>query len=411
MKQKRIDIADFDIPEKLKERFSRLLEQNIKDIKGNPLTPSGLQEIIQNDPSGRGKYLRWMTDVYRRMETSIFLEDLYKMRESIELFEKVKFKLPYEDRNILNYQTTQDLWDKIKEYKDVDEYVLSKNQLRGDTIVEGEYDLLFENDLYRLIVVRTHRASCYWGSGTKWCTAVSTNLITYESYANKGPLVIIHYKDEDCKKNIQFHIETSQYMDYLDRSIDPEVLFSKYPEVLEHFIEYVERKRYRCPLQPNLKFYQESFLESLERSKTLLSRIFLAYGADVDGIDDNCISSIPICKAVYIKDERKAISTINMLLKYGAMTNVKEGFVNLSHMVASTGKVKILKLLVENGMEINVRDFLGRTPLHTAFMLGKTEMAKELIRMGLDSNEKDYSGKTPTDLAKEMKIIALNEIN
>ena len=411
MKPKQINISHIEIPEKIKERFVRILEQNIKDKKGEPLTPEGLYEIVINDPSGRCKYVRWMTDVYKRMESNIFYEDLYKMKESIEIYEKSKFKLEPADRHILNYRTTQDLWDKIKKYKDDGETILTKNQLRGDTIIDGEYHLLYENKEYKIIVPITHRSSCFWGSGTKWCTAVISNKVTYDSYVDKGPLVIIYYKDDDHTKKIQFHIETSQYMDYLDRSLDSEELFKKYPMVLESLIEYVESQKYTCSNRPTIKFYQELFLTSLEQGKSLLARVFLVYGADIDGIEDDCISSIPICKAVFIKDEKKAISTIKMLLNHGAMTNVKEGFVNLAHMVASTGRIKIFKLLIENDMDINVKDFFGRTPLHIAFMLGKVEMAQELINRGLSPDEKDKSGKTPADLTKEMKDILKKEFN
>ena len=110
-----------------------------------------------------------------------------------------------------------------------------------------------------------------------------------------------------------------------------------------------------------------------------------------------------------MSNEKEAIKTIKMLLKYGAMTNVVDGFINLAHMVASTGSVKILKLMVENEMNINVRDFLGRSPLHSAFMLGKVDMARELIELGLDAYEKDNFGKTPLDLAKDIRDIAMDE--
>jgi hypothetical protein len=400
-------VDKLDISEKVKERFKRILQQNIKDSNGVELNPNHLELMFEHDPSNRGKYLRWMTDLYKNSKAEIFMEDLYKVNESLELFEKVKFKLKLEERNILNYSSLNELWSKIKVYKDDKESTLSNKQLKGDTKVDGEYDILFENDNYFLIVPKTHRSACYWGSGSRWCTAHTMNEKTYLGYADKGPLGIIYYKNGNLKNNVQFHIETSQYMDIEDRPIDPEGLFTQYPDVLDAFVDYIEKKEYPFVKQPELSFYQKAFLHSLEKGKSSLSRIYLAYGADVDGIDNDCVSGIPICKAIYIKEEKEAIKLIKMLLKYGAMTNVEEGFINLAHMVASTGKIKILELLVKNGMNINVKDFLGRTPLHSAFMLGKVEMAKELMNYGLDANEKDNYGKTPMDLAKEMKTIVI----
>jgi hypothetical protein len=200
-------------------------------------------------------------------------------------------------------------------------------------------------------------------------------------------------------------------MDVEDRPIDPEGLFANYPDVLNAFVDYIEKKEYPFIYQPELSFYQKAFLHSLEKGKSSLARIYLAYGADVDGIDNDCVSGIPICKAIYIKEEKESIKLIKMLLKYGAMTNVEDGFVNLAHMVASTGKIKILELLFANGMNLNVKDFLGRTPLHSAFMLGKVDMARELIRYGLNPNETDNNGKTPMDLAKEMKSIVFENLD
>lgn len=402
-------IKSFELNPKVKERFHRILQQKIKDTENIPLDAQGLLMMFNADPTKRGKYLRWMTDLYKDLSSSIFFEDLYKVTESLELFEKVQHKLNLEERNILNYNNLNELWDKIKGYKDDVEFTLSKKQLNGDTPVDGEFDVLLDNELYSVIVPKTHRSACYWGSGSRWCTAHSGYDRTYWGYAEKGPVVIIYYKKGEIKNNIQFHIETSQYMDLEDRPIDPEGMFAKYPDVLNAFVDYIERNEYTFINKPELSFYQKAFLNALEKGKSSLSRIYLAYGADVDGIDNDCVSGIPICKAIYITEEKESIKLIKMLLKYGAMANVQEGFVNLAHMVASTGKIKVLDLLIKHGMEINVKDFLGRTPLHSAFMLGKVDMARELMNLGLDPNEKDNYGKTPMDLAKEMKSIIIDE--
>lgn len=402
-------IKSFDLNPKVKERFYRILQQKIKDKENKYLDAQELLLMFNADPTKRGKYLRWMTDLYKDTSASIFLEDLYKVTESLDLFEKIQHKLSIEERNILNYNSLNDLWDKIKKYKDDKEFTLSKKQLNGDTPVDGEFDVLIDNEFYSVIVPKTHRSACYWGSGSRWCTAHSGYDRTYWGYAEKGPIVIIYYKNGDIKNNIQFHIETSQYMDLEDRPIDPEGMFTKYPDVLNAFVDYIERNEYTFIKKPELSFYQKAFLNALEKGKSSLARIYLAYGADVDGIDNDCVSGIPICKAIYISEEKESIKLIKMLLKYGAMTNVQEGFVNLAHMVASTGKIKVLDLLIKHGMDINVKDFLGRTPLHSAFMLGKVDMARELMNLGLDANEKDNHGKTPMDLAKEMKSIIIDE--
>ena len=406
--QERI-VKSFDVNNKLKERFIRILQQNIKDKEGVLLDAKGILLMYTADPTKRGKYLRWMTDLFKHTSFNIFFEDLYKVTESLELFEKVQGKLNVEERNILNYNTLAALWDRIKKYKDQKEFTLSKKQLNGDTPVDGEFDVLLDNDTYSVIVPKTHRSACYWGSGSRWCTAHSGYDRTYLGYAEKGPIVIIYYKNDDIKNNVQFHIETAQYMDLEDRPIDPEGLFAKYPDVLDAYVDYIEKNEYLFSNKPELSFYQKAFLLALEKGKSSLSRIYLAYGADVDGIDNDCVSGIPICKAIYITEEKEAIKLIKMLLKYGAMTNVQDGFVNLAHMVASTGKIKVLHMLIKHGMDIKVKDFLGRTPLHSAFMLGKVDMAKELMNLGLDANEKDNYGKTPLDLAKEMKNTIVDE--
>lgn len=402
MKRNKIDI-DIQISDKIKDRFFRILEQDIKDVNGIELTPGGLLQIIESDPSKRGKYLRWLTDIYRKTDSNIFYEDLYKIKETIELFEKIKSKLPNDEKNILGYSSYQELWNNIKKYKEDDDFLLSKNQLRGDTIVNDEYDLLLENDLYKVIVVKTHRSSCYWGSGTRWCTAVSTNKRTYLNYAEKGPLCIIYYKDGDYKKNIQFHIETAQYMDYDDNPIPPEKLFSTYTDVLEAFIEYIKSNKYKYYEPKGLKFYQDNFLQTLEKGNTIMSRIFEAYGGSVNGINDGCINSIPICSAIYIPDEKKSLKKIKLYLKHGASLNIPNKSTTLAHIIASTGRVDILKLLLKHGITLNIKDIFGRTPLHIAISNRHIDMARELILQGLNPNEKDNSGKTPNDLVKELK--------
>lgn len=393
-----------DIAPKLVKRLRRLVEQKLESADGEILRLRELLLMVQADPTGRARYLRWMVDLYQKSTHSVFIEDLYKLKEDLTLFEKIKHDLPLDQRNILNYSTHQEMFEVIYPFRERKEAQLSKRQLRGDTAVEGEYDIILDNGKYLAVIPKSHRASCYWGSGSRWCTAHSGYSGHYHNYADYGPLLILRYYDEHgVKKNVQINIETQQFMDNEDRSIDPEAFFNKYPDVLDAFIGYISEKRY-VPVKPRgLDYYQKNFLDSLEKGKTSLARIYLANGANVDGVDMYTIGAIPLAQAINIKDEAEAIKMIKILLRHNAKVNVDDIIFPMANIVAMRGNLTILEILLEHGLNLNVADMFGRTPLHAALMSAKVDMAKRLIELGLDPDTKDMSGNSARDLARGMK--------
>lgn len=390
-----------DISPKLMERLNRILEQGITDSNDVALDMEAVVKMANADPSKRGRYLRWMTDLYKHQSAELFFEDLYKVTETLELFEKVKHNLTLDQRNVLNYKTCNDLWDVVKPFKGKQETILSKRQLRGDTPVDGEFDVLLDNEKYCVVVPKTHRAACYWGSGSRWCTAHDKYAGHYHNYADKGPLLILRYHGDDPKKNVQINIETSQYMNNEDRSIDPEKFFNDYPDVLEAFIEYIEAGTYNAVRPPEDMYFQKAFIKCLEQGKSNMARIYIAHGADVDGIKGSSISGIPLIQALSNNNGEDAIGMIKLLIKNGAKLNYDEGFINTAHVVATTGNVDILEILLDHGLNINVKDMNGNTPLHAAMLYGKFEMTKRLMELGLDPNEKNDSGLTPLKLVEQ----------
>src|SRR5580693_8638985 len=62
--------------------------------------------------------------------------------------------------------------------------------------------------------------------------------------------------------------------------------------------------------------------------------------------------------------------------------------------------VESLKLLLDNGGEINAKDGTrGQTPLHGAAFWGWNAAVQLLVDRGADLNAKDNNGKTPVDSA------------
>ena len=66
------------------------------------------------------------------------------------------------------------------------------------------------------------------------------------------------------------------------------------------------------------------------------------------------------------------------------------------HEAAERGHAEVVKVLLANGAEVNIRNDHGyETPLHKAASSGRAEVVKELLAAGGDVNARDDEGKTP----------------
>ena len=71
------------------------------------------------------------------------------------------------------------------------------------------------------------------------------------------------------------------------------------------------------------------------------------------------------------------------------------------HVAARQGHLAVVRVLLDAGATIDVRDCFGRTPLHDAGKHYKLEVARELIRWGADIYARDDDGETPLDRANQ----------
>ena len=69
---------------------------------------------------------------------------------------------------------------------------------------------------------------------------------------------------------------------------------------------------------------------------------------------------------------------------------------------------KIVRLLIQKGADVNVRDQYGDTPLHQALWGADFDkIAWLLIQQGANVNARDKEGKTPLHKARDSKIVQL----
>lgn len=71
------------------------------------------------------------------------------------------------------------------------------------------------------------------------------------------------------------------------------------------------------------------------------------------------------------------------------------------HKAADDGDIAGVKRLLDEGVDVNVRDEGGATPLHVASFRGHHDVIKLLLAKGADIKAKDKDGDTPLSFARD----------
>jgi truncated hemoglobin YjbI len=93
---------------------------------------------------------------------------------------------------------------------------------------------------------------------------------------------------------------------------------------------------------------------------------------------------------------------VRALAQAGANVNTQSGVKRCTalHMAARRGNVAVAEALLEQGANIEARDFMGETPLRRAVNCGKVEVAALLLAHGANVHSKDRKGKSVREAAR-----------
>jgi hypothetical protein len=195
-------------------------------------------KIIQLDPTFKpqadklGMYTKWLfrKDNIESLKNTKD-EDLYKIKSDLEFFHNAKTKnlLPPESKDI-NKFNIKTLLDLVFDMQKSGEDLMSKTEKEKE--IKSEVDK-YELDDWTVIVPKTEEASCYYGKGTRWCTAADNNNM-FDTYSYDGPLYILIGKHDKSDK-YQFHFESSQFMDAKDNPINLSEFMNDNSDVYEFF--------------------------------------------------------------------------------------------------------------------------------------------------------------------------------
>jgi signal peptidase I len=158
-------------------KFSEIiLENRIDDLKnsyGKKFTQEQMSKILDEIPQ---KFLMW---VGKSFDTVNFEQNFPLLVDAIKTFERISSNLPQPDIN--EYKNAGQLIQSLKDYHN--------KQRREVKKVEGG-NVVYEDPRFFVVNPQTHQASCYYGKGTKWCTAADSDY-QFIKYNEDGKLFYI----------------------------------------------------------------------------------------------------------------------------------------------------------------------------------------------------------------------------
>jgi hypothetical protein len=135
------------------------------------------------------------------------------------------------------------LMDWVDEYQEVETASKTQKQqsIEQQFYDSGEAELIYNDSEIKVVVPKSERASCYFGTNTRWCTAATDSNNYFNEYNKRGPLYVVLIKAKN--QRYQFHFQTRQFMDERDEEINPNELADQYPKLWDIFTPIAEKNK------------------------------------------------------------------------------------------------------------------------------------------------------------------------
>ena len=162
-----------DFLNKFRDKFTK---EELKDIF-----------MLSRDLASNHKFLMFLGQV---LESGNI--DINKTREIIQKFQKYQKVLSTKD--IYLFDSLESIQDEINKHE---------NKTRRDVKELDGADQVYEDERFVVVTPKNHKASCYYGAGTKWCTASMNGSTHFDRYNQDGKLFYII--DKKAKSQDRFY--------------------------------------------------------------------------------------------------------------------------------------------------------------------------------------------------------------
>jgi len=241
--------------------FSNIIQESrVDDFKSKfsqKFSPENLKKIIDTVPQ---KYLEW---VGKNIGEINFEGNLSKLSVALKTFDKISSNLPITDIN--GYNSIVELINALVSYEQKPRREIRK--VEGGNVVHEDGRFFVVNPL-------THGASCYYGKGTKWCTAADSDH-QFKKYNEDGKLFYILDKTKATSdplykiailKKFDGNVIVYDAQDNETKILPAIVGKEKYDEIMSNIDSYLEQE-----YSEQLKIYRDK--ESAKKEKERLDRL------------------------------------------------------------------------------------------------------------------------------------------
>lgn len=212
--------------------------------------------LVSRGLSPNQKFLMFLGNV---IGSENFKEDIEKAKNAVEKF--IKYQQVLDKKDINQYDSLNDIITAINAHE---------NKTRRTVEDREDADVVFENDRFTVLSPKTYKSSCYYGAGSKWCTASQNTSTHFDNYNIDGKL--FYFIDKKAKSNdihykvalLQKYDGDKSYWDVKDKNFNSGWILGTplYDEIQNKIDEYLQNTYSR-----EIEIFKDELAADIERRR------------------------------------------------------------------------------------------------------------------------------------------------
>lgn len=233
-------LLEFDLSKTL-SIFQKQVDKRKKEDRSFPKKEADiLNDLTVADPTRTHDYGRWIIQTWANGGIQRWEDVTARVGPALAVYDKAKKKnkLNQEHKNIFNFKLISELEDLADQYKEAP--TTGKDLEREESAkAKAEAKLIYLGSEVMVIQPLTKFASCYYGRGTRWCTASTESSNYFDSYSKTGSLWIFIPKNPKTPgEKYQYHRTNEFYVaDKNDNTVPFVDLLLRFPKSTPEFLK------------------------------------------------------------------------------------------------------------------------------------------------------------------------------